>query len=175
MKRTFAAVIFCLLTVTAPAHAVTVEAINITFPTGTLTGDLAFSPCCFPGNMLTLDLSLNGVGLFEVTGEPGSREFPALFWNPPPAPPTPTIFATIAANFGDLPPNPTFSDFTLNEAVGQSGTVSCVSGCTVTPLPAALPLFASAMAGLGGVGWLRRRGKVSLNRHAAACERCNSH
>lgn len=27
------------------------------------------------------------------------------------------------------------------------------------PLPAALPLFGSALAGLGGFGWLKRRGR----------------
>jgi len=30
-----------------------------------------------------------------------------------------------------------------------------------TPLPAALPLFGTAPAGLGGAGWFTRRGKVS--------------
>jgi hypothetical protein len=30
-----------------------------------------------------------------------------------------------------------------------------------TPLPAAFPLFGTALVGLGGFGWLKRRGKVS--------------
>ncbi len=80
----------------------------------------------------------------------------------------PVIYAVLA----DLPNYLTVSDFSpvtslnsLNNGIpGVAGTVSCVSGCgdvSAVPLPAAFPLFASALAGLGGVGWWKRRGKVS--------------
>jgi hypothetical protein len=60
-----------------------------------------------------------------------------------------------------LPPNPTFANFLINGTPATSGTVTVNSETLATPLPAALPLFGSALAGLGGFGWLRRRGKVS--------------
>ena len=37
-----------------------------------------------------------------------------------------------------------------------SGSIS-LAATVVTPIPAALPLAASALAGLGGLGWLKRR------------------
>jgi hypothetical protein len=42
---------------------------------------------------------------------------------------------------------------------GISRIVICVSGCglSATPLPAALPSFASALAGLAAMGWIRRK------------------
>ncbi len=39
----------------------------------------------------------------------------------------------------------------------NTGTLDLVSQTSTVPLPAALPLFGTALAGLGGVGWLRRR------------------
>ena len=43
----------------------------------------------------------------------------------------------------------------------QAGTFNLVSGsaapASVVPIPAALPLAATALAGLGGLGWLKRR------------------
>jgi hypothetical protein len=44
-------------------------------------------------------------------------------------------------------------------AVGTNGT-NC-GGVSTVPLPTAFLLFASALAGVGGFGWLKRRGKVS--------------
>ena len=44
----------------------------------------------------------------------------------------------------------------------SSGSVTAVAP-VVTPIPAALPLAASALAGLGGLGWVkRRRGPADL-------------
>ena len=37
------------------------------------------------------------------------------------------------------------------------GTLTAASAITTTPIPAALPLFASALGGLGFMGWKRRR------------------
>ena len=39
----------------------------------------------------------------------------------------------------------------------RSGGATFTAASVVTPIPAALPLAASALAGLGGLGWLKRR------------------
>ena len=39
----------------------------------------------------------------------------------------------------------------------RNGTATTSAASVVTPIPAALPLAASALAGLGGLGWLKRR------------------
>jgi hypothetical protein len=45
-----------------------------------------------------------------------------------------------------------------DEASGaKSGTVTMVVGTPATPLPAALPLFATGIVGLGLLGWRRKR------------------
>jgi hypothetical protein len=182
MKRIIVAML-ALLTVTAPAHAAfddptfapEVLSLNLTYPDDlALTGDLdiglgapgvaVYRP--FSGNSsgLTLTpLSVNGSPLTIVTsgllgGGPAyiyaldhSITFPVLTIGDP--------------NYG----NPLFlapSDIQLDGLTALSGIVTCTSECqdavAPTPLPAALPLFASAMAALGGVGWFKRkRGEVS--------------
>jgi hypothetical protein len=68
-----------------------------------------------------------------------------------PAHAAPVYLYDLSLNFGDGYTNPGVGEF------------SC--GVAATPLPAALPLFGTALVGLGGVGWFRRRGKVSaINR-----------
>jgi hypothetical protein len=76
----------------------------------------------------------------------------------------PNIFF-LGINQADLP-NLKFSGF-LDcrgpQCVGGSGgSVTILSDTLVaTPLPTALRLFGTALAGLCGVGWIKRRGKVS--------------
>jgi hypothetical protein len=70
-----------------------------------------------------------------------------------------------------LPPDPTYQNFLLGGLATLStpngGTVTVTSETLATPLPAAFPLFGSALAGLGGVGWIRKkRVKVSHNRRS---------
>jgi hypothetical protein len=78
MKRTFAAALFALLTVTAPAHAAFVETLDadlsLNFPTfGLLTGNIQLTRQDDPHAAVvlgpfygTLDLSLNGSPLFDT-------------------------------------------------------------------------------------------------------------
>ena len=54
----------------------------------------------------------------------------------------------VASERGGLPGGVSFNIDTFSLALAPVGTV---------PIPAALPLFASAMAGLGFVGWRRRK------------------
>jgi len=58
-----------------------------------------------------------------------------------------------------------FLDFALNGTTAVSGDVTCISGaCAATPLPAALPLFSSAVFALAGLAmWKWRRSPVALD------------
>jgi hypothetical protein len=179
MTRTIAAAIFALLAVTAPAHAAYVTelgaSVDLNLGSSTqLTGtfDLGWLPvgfggaaCCRVNDYYFTNppsLSLNGVPV-TLTGIP-ENAFPSdgtigIF--------VPSIgpldFYILGINTNFLPPNPTFANFLLDGSPATSGTVTVNSETLATPLPAALPLFGSAFAGLGGIGWLKRR-KVSTNR-----------
>jgi hypothetical protein len=50
-----------------------------------------------------------------------------------------------------------FVNFSDNSAFGVFGTVTSATALATTPIPATLPLLASAIAGLGFMGWKRRR------------------
>jgi hypothetical protein len=185
MTRTFAAAIFTVFALTTPAHAAMVvpnaiEAVNITFASGdVLTGEMEWnygvfdSPgYSFPGAGPT-GLYLDGEAAFGGCGAPNGSSLCSLFFSPDtgrgPIGPV-NIYAVLA----ELPNSLTPADFFLNGTItngftdgipGVSGSVSCVDGCpavSAVPLPSTLPLFGTALAGLGGVGWIkRRRGKVS--------------
>ena len=67
-------------------------------------------------------------------------------------------------NLLNLSNDPNFAALSWSAAEYIDGTSSYRSGgatftavSVVTPIPAALPLAASALAGLGGLGWLKRR------------------
>lgn len=153
MTRTLAAAIFALLTITAPAHAAVLDltdSVNLNYLNdGNLTGTVTFTEG-FPPTyyFISGDLSLNGTQLIQVPTGPNL----AIFVDP--APPTGPIFFSLPADFPNLTP----FDFGA-----ISGTVTILSeNVSPTPLPAALPLFGAALAGLGGVGWIRKKaGKVS--------------
>jgi hypothetical protein len=186
MIRTIAAAIFALLVFTTPARATMVDmpyewyqidTLDLTFPNGiTLTGDLdivdaAPSVGTYFARGGTLDI--NGTPITIIGGPP---ESPILFYTsslgpglgeinfyvpPPGTPGAPNPYGAAPlylspASFGAI-------SGTVNTefcAVGSNGT-SC-SNLSAAPLPAAFPLFGTALAGLGGFGWLRRkRGKVS--------------
>jgi hypothetical protein len=174
-KRFCAAAVFVFLTVTAPARASTtaIDAVNVTFANGyTLTGEMGFFYDVFiPGYSFPVPgptgLYLNGQGYFASCGAPDGSDLCGLFWNPPPVPPSGSpLFAVIGINLADVPNNLTFADFALLSSklgpplyAGVSGTVSCVSRCDINavPLPAALPLFGSALLGLAGFAAYRSR------------------
>jgi len=182
MLRIFAAAI-ALLAVTMPAHAAPipnpVEAVDITFANGwTLTGELTyvgdtfFTPTgyAFPHPGPT-GLFLNGADLFATNGAPDGSSINGVWANPGNIPghgSGPGGTADLYAVLADLPNNLTFGDFFLNGTPnvftdgipGVSGSVQCVSGCGVAPLPAALPLFGSGVMVLAGFAW-RKKGKVS--------------
>ena len=178
MTRTFAAAIFAaFLAVTIPARAATivatvgnpVEGLNLNFGNGyQFEGDITFALGVNDPFYDGVDNAYGGTVYFD--GAP-------LPLQPSGVPPVPYADVNFA---GPYPPGveyilaysyipkhspyylpSVFADFTLNGTEAISGSVSCVSGCAVTPLPPTLPLFGTALAGLGGFGWLKRRGKVS--------------
>jgi hypothetical protein len=171
-----AAAVFALLTVAAPARAAYVTdlgaSVDLNYGSSEqLTGnlDLTVNPFYPPGFgaganpywLAGTSLSLNGTPLTETfmgnTGYAGTQDYfaPKPFTTPP------GLF-DLEINTADTA-NLTYLDF----PGATGGTVKVNSETLITtPLPAALPLFGSAFAGLGGVGWLKRR-KVSRNHKAA--------
>src|SRR3954469_3684111 len=160
MNRIIAASLFSFLAVTAPAHAAVVElvdAVNLIYPfQGNLTGTFTFrllGPPYSNGSFLDYfyagEVSLNGMALTEITGSlPTGYD---IFARPDGGGP---LF--VAVNVAHIP-NLTYADFGA-----ESGTVTILSiDGIATPLPAALPLLGTALAGLGGAGWLKKRRKVS--------------
>jgi hypothetical protein len=162
-----------LFAVTAPAHAAYVDYIDTTLDLNfgsnqNLTGnlDLQWLPvgfggagCCRVIDYIVTDsnLSLNGnpVGApFNVQNAfPYNGTTVQVF-----IPNTPPLnFIVLGVNSNYLPPNPTFANFLLNGSHATGGTVRVNSEILATPLPAALPLFGTAIAGLGGAGWWKRR------------------
>jgi hypothetical protein len=173
MKRTFAAALFALSIVTAPAAAATVDYLNadlnlMVLPlNGTvhqLQGNITlisngnnqkYGPYEFLGSDFTLDG--NPLSFAPV---PGPNENFLFFWGPNNTLP----LYTLSINFADVgnlvipgtnfttpgafafglgvpPIGPADGDITI-----LSETISAVT------LPSALPLFGTALAGLGGVG-----------------------
>jgi hypothetical protein len=175
MKHTFAAALFALLAVTAPAHAAYVSYLDADLDLHFINGDeltgninLALNtpyaaahlgPCQFGGN-----LSVNGIPVSRCCDRRAG------------VPDTVVVLATeqggccydFIVNTAFLSPNPTYLDFGLGPVFDASyhykattGTVTVLSETLATPLPAALPLFGSGIAALAGFGAWRRRGKVS--------------
>jgi len=166
MKKFYtAAVVFALLSVTAPAHAATIgptDALDITFANGdTLSGEIGwwfdvYTPGFsfpFPGPS---GLEFNGGPFFGPQGAPNGYTINGPFAS---------VYAVLA-DVPDLTPNEFFLNSSFQSIVngtpdgspGIGGTVSCVSGCSVgaTPLPAALLLFGSGLLALAGFAWWRK-------------------
>jgi hypothetical protein len=177
MKRTIAAAIFALLAVTASAHAATVDfdySVNLDFPAytrgGTPITNVMYGIVDFSLNPSNGDYYIDGSQDLSMGGaffiEPGDSNTPPVSTAPFFVNGSSTVFPglySFSVNTGTFP-NLNFSDFMFSgqQAVGGTVTACPSSGaCAVTPLPAAFPLFGSALAGLGGFGWLTRRGKVS--------------
>jgi hypothetical protein len=164
MFRTVAAATFAMLAVFAPARAAYVDSVGLYFGANTFAGDVEFQPFDYfgpPGGLASAYLvQSDGVtyNASPITFSPPSNT-PGLALIFPPIGSGPT-FLTVNTSYL---PGLNYSDFAINGTVATAGTVSCVSGCDVSavPLPAAFPLFGSALAGLGGVGWWKKRGKVS--------------
>jgi hypothetical protein len=160
-----AAAVFVLLTLTAPARAASItEYINLDFGNGyTVIGNITFYdvpnylghpffPCVGCRDVPPpANLYLNGSplaaydgrfgdiwGLGNPTGEP-------LYWLTPNG----DSVDGLTSSLGHLPT--TFADFFLNDSPAVSGDVS------VVPLPAALPLSGTAILGLAGLAWRRRK------------------
>lgn len=82
--------------------------------------------------------------------------------------------ALVYADLNTVAPNLNFS-LVFDTETGQhnarfdvdGGTVFASYTTSVVPVPAALPLAATALAGLGGLGWMRRR-RRSVSQPAAA-------
>jgi hypothetical protein len=188
MNRTIAAAIFALLAVTTPARAAFIDtldaSVNLNFGSTTqLTGtfDLGWLPIDsgrnYGGERVNdyyfsdpPNLSVNGFPLTLSGLPPASGPGDGTIGIFIPSGGTVALYF-LGLNTNYLPPNPTFANFLLGGIPATGGTVTVLSetchgggvcsSVSAVPLPAAFPLFASALAGVGGFGWLKRRGKVS--------------
>lgn len=168
--RKFAAVALLAL-IAAPAHAAYVETIdlnNIVFSSGDIVNANVYinTNLNLPFSVNTHQdlLSVDGLYFFERT-RLTSNSVSGLYYNGPTTQNPQSLLETLTVDLADLP-NLSISDFTLTN-YGQSqpptyavsGEVSCASGCSVsaTPLPAALPMFGTALAALAGGAWFRKR------------------
>jgi hypothetical protein len=97
-----------------------------------------YNEALFGGGMGIQD-PVNNVSLFDSAGD---QVYSGDVTNP--------LFTTNEAN-------PLFSigTFSFADSSGGHATLT-ISAVAATPIPAALPLFASALGGLGFVGWRRR-------------------
>jgi hypothetical protein len=143
--------VFLLLTVTAPARAAIIEYVNLDFGNGYKEiGNLEF----FSDFRATTDPTVGGWVYLNGSRLPpppigccGFKTFPGDLVQLSGGPPV-NVFDLV---FPDNRLPLTFSDFSLNGVTAVSGDVS------VVPLPAALPLFGSAVLGLAGLAWKRKR------------------
>jgi hypothetical protein len=177
MTRTFAAAIFALLAVTAPLHAATIQwdLSGVTAPGVTVTGffDYDTVPCCSAANFPDYNLTLTGAGTtFTFTPfnsyleETGSASLNVMN-NGVTITNIEDLGLSSLGDFGSTTPTLSLSNsifFIKDPRVQAEGTLNgelIKAPVSPVPLPAAFPLFGSALAGLGGFGWLKRRGKVS--------------
>jgi hypothetical protein len=186
MNRTFAAAIFALLVLSAPARAATiqwnlsnitpVEAVGVTV-TGFFDFDTT-APCCLPSEMPSYAFRLTDNGstiynfipsnsVFEDIGGGGSSlEFVlentgATITN------IDTLYFTLDAGLdGTLGPalNLTGTNFATLFSSSKFGLQYfqlqgqlVEAPISAVPLPAALPLFGAALAALGGAAWISAR------------------
>jgi hypothetical protein len=159
--------------------------VNITFANGAiLTGEIDWNYDIFtPGYSFPqigpTGLYLDGVPAFGACGAPNGSSLCTGFFStvtgqsPPHGFGPHNIYAVLADLPNSLGPTDFFLDGSLDNGFtdgipGVRGSIRCVSGnCTLNPvpLPAALPMFGAAVAGLGGAGWWKRR-KDSRNLRA---------
>jgi hypothetical protein len=138
--------------------------VSITFDPTFTYGDWPLVPpgiCCGgPYDPVTTGITVNS---FNGSAYVPSSTFPLSFaYIPLSLSPDMVIFSDefILYLAGVNTHRPQFAEFIAAEGGTIDGTLT-VTTVSATPLPAALPLFGTALAGLGGAGWIRRRGKVS--------------
>ena len=134
--------------------------------TGAATGEVTIDTVT--GSIISGDLKVSGISS-DLTNLIFSQTTPARF-----------EFADAATGIGDraffsFPPTSTLVGFSGGTAGTSSftncvlpGTVNCSvsrigdTTFTATPLPAALPLFATGIGGLGLLGWRRKRKALAV-------------
>jgi len=184
--RTFAAALFALLAVIVPARATTIQwdfsdiAPYQSVAPITVTGFFNFNtgPCCLPSEYPNYDLTLtdNGNTIYQFI--PSNSFFETIDTggfvlenNGASITNLDSILLTNVAGFdGTIGPTLNLSHTNLDALFTSSkfGFVNLQlqgqlveAPVSTVPLPAALPLFGTALAGLGGVGWTKKRRRVS--------------
>lgn len=167
MKRASAAatvVAFVALAIAAPAHAAPIEFeqevidLNLNYPGNlNLTGNLSvnFTTAGGPPYESNSMFALNGAQLTDLVSvvgviddyDPSTKSFEQVTY------PTPQLGGP---NYGL--PHLTAQNILLNGVPAISGSAVCSGDCiSPVPLPSSFPLFASALAAIGGFGWWKRQ------------------
>jgi hypothetical protein len=164
MTRTIAAAIFALLAVIAPARAAMVDYnVNLNFGSNEqVTGNVALT---YTGGTpdpysMNADLSLNGATLNPIGGPPAPSGTLAYEWFVPAATPGSNLVSFVVFSDANLT-NLIYPNFGLGSIFNVNSPTPATSGtvASAVPLPAAFPLFGTALAGLAGVGWLKNGGR----------------
>jgi hypothetical protein len=103
----------------------------------------------------TLGINQYGSLVMSINDSSTGQFVQADFWSPT----APTNLYT--AFSGDTAPGYSFGDFETVPGYSGSGMIVDHLTLAATPIPAALPLFASSLLGLGFVGWKRRKANAA--------------
>jgi hypothetical protein len=112
--------------------------------------------------------ALNALGVTNLVGLTVTPEAVAVPFAAPPS--TTTAWTYLAeCGFGGCPISPTWFESSGNAAINAGAVFSdtdystfVLSATSATPLPAALPLFATGLGALGLIGWRRKRKASAL-------------
>jgi hypothetical protein len=119
------------------------------FPFLTNFGDVSFDTASSTGNLTFGDAEFGTFTSTAITSDLVGRSLIVLAsgdW-------TPGMFSGFSGLTGRFP-----SDITIALTQSSSGSIISGSGTfSAVPLPAALPLFATGLGGLGLLGWRRKR------------------
>ena len=105
-------------------------------------------------DITTLSISIGGF-TFNLVGHTSALQFTDGILS--------DITAAAAIGAASLAVNSTTAVYFDNLATGGIGSTDTITASSATPLPAAFPLFATGLGGVGLLGWRRKRKSISAS------------